>query len=193
MPSEMMEVIAECDQTCVKIMNKRIFKILLILLLTPGLPALAEQGCPPGQYPIGGQGVAACAPIPQGSSGQQESRSLGKWIKTWGAISLDKSSVGALGVSTGKLSKSEAEQDAIAGCVKAGGKECQKWNSYKNQCAAVAEPYQNGRSSAGTIHFRTGASPEKIKIEVEKNCSAENKTQCRVIYEACSEPIFESY
>ncbi|WP_326519946.1 DUF4189 domain-containing protein [Xanthomonas euroxanthea] len=72
-------------------------------------------------------------------------------LKLGGAISLDKSSVGALGVSTGKLSKSEAEQDAIAGCVKAGGKECKKWNSYKNQCAAVAEPYQNGHSSAETI------------------------------------------
>lgn len=29
--------------------------------------AMAEQGCPPGQYPIGGQGVAACAPMPQAS------------------------------------------------------------------------------------------------------------------------------
>ncbi len=188
-----MEIIVECDPTCARIMNKKSYNFLVILLLTAGWPAMAEQGCPPGQYPIGGQGVAACAPIPQGSSSQQESRPLGKWIKTWGAISLDKSSVGALGVSTGKLSKSEAEQDAIAGCVKAGGKECQKWNAYKNQCAAVAEPYQNGHSSAGTIHFRTGASPEKIKAEVEKICSAENKTQCRVIYQACSEPIFESY
>ncbi|MCC8475652.1 DUF4189 domain-containing protein [Xanthomonas arboricola] len=188
-----MELIAECDSTQAIIMPMKFYNFLLFLLLVASQPAMAEQGCPPGQYPIGGQGVAACAPMPQGSSSQQESRPLGKWIKTWGAISLDKSSVGALGVSTGKISKSEAEQDAIAGCVKAGGKDCQKWNAYKNQCAAVAEPYHNGRSSAGTIHFRTGASPEKIMVEVENICSTENKTQCRVIYQACSEPIFESY
>ncbi len=26
--------------------------------------AYAEGGCPPGSYPIGGQGVQGCAPIP---------------------------------------------------------------------------------------------------------------------------------
>ncbi|MEA9573513.1 DUF4189 domain-containing protein [Xanthomonas campestris] len=171
----------------------KLSKILLLLLLNITFSAGAEQGCPPGQFPIGGQGAVACAPIPQTGSGPQEASPLGKWIKTWGAISLDKSSAGALGVSFGKRSKREAQQDAIAGCIKAGGKDCRDWTTYQNQCAAVAEPYRDGRSVAGTLHFRTGPSPEKIKREAEEICSSENKGECRVIYEACSEPIFKPY
>ncbi|MCC8535825.1 DUF4189 domain-containing protein [Xanthomonas axonopodis pv. poinsettiicola] len=172
----------------------KLCNICLLLLLSIAFSAMAEQGCPPGQYPIGGQGVAACAPIPQGSQENQQSpRPTGKWIKTWGAVSLDKSDVGALGVSVGKLSKREAQQDAIAGCIKAGGKNCKDWAAYENQCAAVAEPYKDGRSSAGSLHFRTGASPEDIQREVKNICSSENNGECRVIYTACSEPIFHRY
>ncbi|MCT8285847.1 DUF4189 domain-containing protein [Xanthomonas translucens pv. translucens] len=173
-------------------MNMRWDKLSFLLFIFAS-SAMAEQGCPPGQYPIGGQGVAACAPIPQENPIQQQPRPSGKWIKTWGAVSLDKSDVGALGVSIGKLSKSEAQQDAIAGCVKAGGKDCRDWVAYENQCAAVAEPYRDGRSSAGTLHIKTGASPESIKKEVERICSQENGGECRVIYAACSEPIFQKY
>lgn len=175
----------------------RLCNVCLLLLLSIAFSAMAEQGCPPGQYPIGGQGVAACAPIPQGSQEnleqQQSPRPTGKWIKTWEAVSLDKSDVGALGVSVGKLSKREAQRDAIAGCIKAGGKNCKDWATYENQCAAVAEPYKDGRSSAGSLHFRTGASAEDIQREVKDICSSENNGECRVIYAACSEPIFQRY
>ncbi|MCF8867786.1 DUF4189 domain-containing protein [Xanthomonas campestris pv. campestris] len=108
-------------------------------------------------------------------------------------MSLDKSDVGALGVSVGKLSKREAQRDAIAGCIKAGGKNCKDWAAYENQCAAVAEPYKDERSSAGSLHFRTGASAEDIQREVRDICSSENNRECRVIYTACSEPIFQRY
>ncbi|WP_407364779.1 DUF4189 domain-containing protein [Xanthomonas campestris pv. campestris] len=171
---------------------------LCVLLAFPilYLPVIAwAQGCPPGQYQIGGQGAIACAPIPQGSSQETAPapRPLGKWIKTWGAVSLDKSDVGALGVSVGKLSKREAQRDAIAGCIKAGGKNCKDWAAYENQCAAVAEPYKDERSSAGSLHFRTGTSAEDIQREVRDICSSENNRECRVIYTACSEPIFQRY
>lgn len=50
--------------------------------------ALAEGNCPPGMYPIGGQGVQGCAPIP-GAAGASTSpstpapaRPLGEWVKT---------------------------------------------------------------------------------------------------------------
>ncbi|MDW7716886.1 DUF4189 domain-containing protein [Xanthomonas euvesicatoria] len=73
------------------------------------------------------------------------------------------------------------------------GKNCKDWAAYENQCAAVAEPYKDGRSSAGSLHFRTGASAEDIQREVKDICSSENNGECRVIYAACSEPIFQRY
>lgn len=92
---------------------------LCVLLVFPilYLPITAwAQGCPPGQYQIGGQGAIACAPVPQGSSQETAPapRPLGKWIKTWGAIAIGW--VGPIpyyGVPVGKLSKSDAESDAL--------------------------------------------------------------------------------
>ncbi|MEA9487941.1 hypothetical protein VC187_01690, partial [Xanthomonas campestris] len=54
----------------------KLSKILLLLLLNITFSAGAEQGCPPGQFPIGGQGAVACAPIPQTGSGPKVSPRL---------------------------------------------------------------------------------------------------------------------
>ncbi|WP_230429880.1 DUF4189 domain-containing protein [Xanthomonas melonis] len=99
------------------------------------------QGCPVGQYQIGGQGAVACAPIPQASSTEQQSLPSGKWIKTWGAIAMGSvDSIFSYGVTNGKLSKSEAEKDALKRCASHGEKNCKIGLAYKNQCAAIAEP-----------------------------------------------------
>lgn len=60
---------------------------LLLCLFVTG-EARAEGRCPPGQYPIGGQGVGGCAPIPGSGTGGVQSGPIatGRWIKTWGAI-----------------------------------------------------------------------------------------------------------
>ncbi|MCC8616941.1 DUF4189 domain-containing protein [Xanthomonas vesicatoria] len=163
-----------------------------LLFLAIVFSARAEQGCPPGQYPIGGQGVAACAPIPQGAS-NQEPRPLGKWIKTWGAVALDESEVGAVGVATGEFSKDKAKKAAILSCTKAGGKDCRDWATYFNQCAAVAEPYKDGKSSGGKLQFNSGPDPDKVKTDAEKNCTSLNNATCRIIYSNCSNQIFEKY
>ncbi|ASW45329.1 MULTISPECIES: DUF4189 domain-containing protein [Xanthomonas] len=171
----------------------RFNRFALLFLMIVGIPAMAEQGCPPGQYPIGGQGVAACAPIPQGSSQETAPapRPLGKWIKTWGAVALD--GEGTVGVDYGKLSKREAQKGAIASCVKAGGKECRDWATYHNQCAAVAEPYKDGISVAGKLQFVGNAELEEAKAEAEKKCNSVNNNSCRVIYSNCTEQIFEKF
>ncbi|ATS87133.1 MULTISPECIES: DUF4189 domain-containing protein [Xanthomonas] len=161
--------------------------------------AKAEQGCPPGQYPIGGQGVAACAPIPQENSTEQQSRPSGKWIKTWGAIAMGSvDSIFSYGVTTGKLSKSEAEKDALNRCASHGEKNCKIGLAYKNQCAAIAEPKVNGKPfSTGLSNFvGAGTTAEASNVALER-CKADNRptpgVECKIIYEACSEPIFKAY
>jgi hypothetical protein len=178
----------------------RLFVILVFPILYLPIAAWA-QGCPPGQYQIGGQGAIACAPIPQGNSEQTTSapRPLGKWIKTWGAIAMGSvDSIFSYGVTTGKLSKSEAEKDALNRCASHGEKNCKIGLAYENQCAAIAEPKVNGKPfSTGLSNFvGAGTTVEASNVALER-CKADNRptpgVECKIIYEACSEPIFEAY
>ncbi|WP_349812048.1 DUF4189 domain-containing protein [Xanthomonas dyei] len=166
--------------------------IIYISILMSSFSARAEQGCPPGQYPIGGQGVAACAPIPQGGSAQQAPKPIGKWIKTWGAVAHDPQD-GILGVSIGKLSKREAEKDALTKCSEGGGTKCKAWASYQNQCAAIAGPQKNGRDVPGAPYFARGPSLEDVQNRAKEGCASTSGLMCAVLYSACSEPIFKNY
>ncbi|WP_173426092.1 DUF4189 domain-containing protein, partial [Xanthomonas vesicatoria] len=140
------------------------------------------------QYQIGGQGAVACAPIPQGSSIQQEPRPSGKWIKTWGAIARDDDG-GNLGVSTGVLGKKEAGQDAIEKCERESQKKCRVVMSYENQCVAVARP-----NDIGTMTFNRGPSAEDTNNKALSDCQKENNTgKCSIIYNDCTKQIFRSF
>ncbi|SOO30812.1 conserved hypothetical protein [Xanthomonas phaseoli pv. phaseoli] len=121
----------------------------------------AEGGCPAGQYPIGGQGAMACAPIPQTT--QQQQKPQGTWVKTWGAIAMGFiDSTTSYGVTTGKPSKAEAEADALRRCASHGEKNCQIGLSYRNQCAVIAEAQINGKPFPNGSSEFIGASTESI-------------------------------
>ncbi|MFL8003125.1 DUF4189 domain-containing protein [Xanthomonas vasicola] len=149
----------------------------------------AAQGCPVGQYQIGGQGAVACAPIPQESPMQQERRPSGKWLKTWGAIAGDGAS--NLGVSTGKLSKEEAQQDSLMNCKESSQKECSVLFSYKNQCAAVTQPERIGKITLGVT---AGASIEAASEHAMSICKKDNPgADCKIVYTACTDPVFKRF
>ncbi|MBV6690379.1 DUF4189 domain-containing protein [Xanthomonas euvesicatoria pv. physalidis] len=177
---------------------------LCVLLVFPilYLPITAwAQGCPPGQYQIGGQGAIACAPIPQGSPQETAPapRPLGKWIKTWGAIAIGW--VGPIpyyGVPIGKLSKSDAESDALERCAKKGPKNCEIKLTYFNQCSAIAEPQtvENLIPDGSTTVFVGNASLDGAANQAAEECKAKNKNfdvGCKVICNACSNQLFEKY
>ncbi|MEF2243282.1 DUF4189 domain-containing protein [Xanthomonas arboricola] len=174
---------------------------LCVLLVFPilYLPISAwAQGCPPGQYQIGGQGAIACAPIPQGSSLETAPapRPLGKWISTWGAVAMG--SLGLernYGVTTGKLSKAEAESDALARCAKHGEKNCKIGLSYFNQCVAIGEPQIDGKPNlVGDVQFYGSASVEKASAAAQAACERDNpENSCKVVYKACTEQIFKYF
>ncbi|WP_343238094.1 DUF4189 domain-containing protein [Stenotrophomonas rhizophila] len=151
------------------------------------LSASAEGRCPPGQYPVGGQGVGGCAPIPSSGGGDSGSPvPTGRWIKTWGAIAV--SSSGDAGASKGKMSKAEASKDAIAQCSQWGAKDCKIELAYKNQCAAVIQA-DKGKGTK----LNTGAE-EKTAIErATLDCKKSGSETCKVIYSGCTDPYFEKY
>ncbi|UKE52484.1 DUF4189 domain-containing protein [Xanthomonas translucens] len=167
------------------------------MLLTAAINANAEQGCPPGQLPAQSNGnMSSCGPIPPGYYQQQEApapRPSGKWLKTWGAIASDDDG-GSIGVSKGKLKKVDAQNDALSQCKSVHGKECKVEFVYENQCTAIAEPYLDDKPIEGVISFTGGPTKDVAGSDALSSCKKNNaNASCRIMYTACSEPIFEPY
>ena len=176
------------EMTATSLKSKIVGAVFLILGgFSVSNAALAEGRCPPGSYPIGGQGVQGCAPISASGTGGGEPRPTGRWIKTWGAIAL--SPEGASGAATGRRSKSSAAKDAESVCINAGGRACNVAFTFKNQCAAAAVP----SAGKGGTSFGSSANEATSKELALKECRAGGGLDCRTVYSACSEPEFESF
>ncbi|MGV7164266.1 DUF4189 domain-containing protein [Xanthomonas citri] len=175
---------------------KNTLPVVFFVLIGVGTNAQAEQGCPPGQIPAQANGnISSCGPIPSGYYQQQEMpapRPSGKWLKTWGAIASDGGD--NLGVAKGKLKKSDAQEEALSKCKSVSGKECQVDFVYENQCTAIAEPYKNESAISGVLSYTGGPTIDVASSDALANCHKHNKgSDCRVIYQACSEPYFQKY
>lgn len=171
--------------------SNRLFKlpIFLSLIVFLGIEsAHAEGNCPPGYYPIGGQGVQGCAPIPGGASGENTNNnpSLYPMAETlWGAIAEDKSKGlkgRAFGSTRNFKSKEEAQTNALKGCQKDGGQKCELSHTYKNGCVAVADPIKGGQKS----EIKYNVSEDKAKEAALLFCSLNNQQTCRIVYSGCS-------
>lgn len=152
---------------------------------SPGV-VRAEGGCPAGQYPIGGQGVQGCAPIPANAA-PTAPRPNGRWIKTWGAIAVASSGVG--GAAKGLKTKKEAVEAALKDCAAAGDTDCKVMTVFRNQC--VASIYAGPGLVSRTF---TGPTIEVAGDAATKDCRQRAPNgECRIIYTACSEPLFEPF
>ncbi|MCU1127950.1 DUF4189 domain-containing protein [Stenotrophomonas maltophilia] len=165
------------------------FTLLVILCLLGIQSVHAEGRCPPGQYPIGGQGAGGCAPIPGGASGEGASpRPTGRWLKTWGAIATAAS--GEAGASTGQRTRSAAEKEAVAQCSRGGADNCRVTMAYKNQCVALITPSSVDKGGSVTWRAETEALASKLAMD---ECTERGSRGCKVFYSACSTPMFEAY
>lgn len=173
----------------------------LVLLAFPGY-AFAEGGCPPGQYPIGGQGVVGCAPIPGsgGASSGAAAQPTGKWETRWGAIVEDQKPDPnrplATGYSVSQNSKRAAVRAATNQCKAHGGTKCELRIAYYDQCVALADPEPvNGRIPAGLVSSASHAATlEQARAMAMENCQAGSKgLACVISYSACSMSEFIRY
>lgn len=159
-------------------------------------PAFAEQGCPTGQYPIGGQGAISCAPIPQQQSTVAQPRPAGKWLKTWGAVAVGVLNAKPLyAVPVGLASEDAAKREALDRCNKSGAKGCRPSTTFRNQCMSIGEPQIEGSPKPdGIIEFSRQPTEQLAKGAALRGCSEENPgTECKIIHTACSEQIFEKF
>lgn len=169
-----------------QLFNLPIFLSLIVFLGIKS--AHAEGNCPPGYYPIGGQGVQGCAPISGGTSSENTNNNpiLYPLAETlWGAIAEDKSKGlkgRAFGSTRNFKSKEEAQTNALKGCQKDGGQKCELSHTYKNGCVAVADPINGGQKS----EIKYNVSEDKAKEAALLLCSLNNQQMCRIVYSGFS-------
>ncbi|MCM2994369.1 MULTISPECIES: DUF4189 domain-containing protein [Stenotrophomonas] len=158
-----------------------------VLIFGGNSAAFAEGRCPPGQYPIGGQGAGGCAPIPAGGSGAESPRPTGRWIKTWGAFAASPS--GIAGAASGWRKKADAGNAAVRSCSDAGGRDCRVKFTYKNQCATAAV---SNTGNGGTFYSAAATKEEAAGLSLAQ-CRAGSKETCEIVMSNCTEPEFEKF
>lgn len=178
----------------------RLIIVSAVLMFAPWT-ASAEGACPPGQYPIGGQGVQGCAPIPGANSGASGNSgapvATGKWETRWGAIAEDTATANkggdlATGASVAQKSKRAASSLALSRCKDEGGKKCEVRLTYYNQCVAMADPV--GARGPGAITVASRAETDTLaKSNALAECQGSGGQQCAIVYSACSLSEFKSF
>jgi len=158
-----------------------------VLIFGGNSAAFAEGRCPPGQYPIGGQGAGGCAPIPAGGSGAESPRPTGRWIKPWGAFAASPS--GIAGAASGWRKKADAGNAAVRSCSDAGGRDCRVKFTYKNQCATAAV---SNTGNGGTFYSAAATKEEAAGLSLAQ-CRAGSKETCEIVMSNCTEPEFEKF
>jgi len=165
-----------------------VLMITTLVAVTPGV--MAEGRCPPGHYPIGGQGVEGCAPMggsnyTSGSSGYL--RPSGRWKLTWGGVAAAKN--GVVGLLGGARSRRLAEEGAMSVCREEGGEECNVVMSYKNACVAGA------KSAGGEVNdsYVTGPSVEVAASRALSRCNSIGGVDCETFLTGCTEPKYIAY
>lgn len=161
---------------------------LSALLIAPISVALAEGGCPAGQYPHNTPGLNTCIPIPAAS---QRLPTGPKWKATWGAIAMDDDS-GATGVTVGSKSERAAYKEALDRCRKKGATHCKVALTYTNQCASVARTTTVSRTGQWQVALSSGADEAASGQAAMKDCRAKaNGGACELVYTDCSAPVLQ--
>ncbi len=177
--------------------------VLMALLSTASFSVCAEGRCPPGQFPVGGQGMLGCAPIPvsDGTAGAPQPaapRPTGKWETRWGAIAEDSSNL-STGTSTSQKSKRAAVAEAVDDCKRAGGKSCKLRLAYHNQCVAVADPTMEfvrsqPKGTLTTTNVSAAETEGRARSNAMEECQkAGSGQQCSIVYSACSMSEFKKF
>lgn len=173
--------------------------VLFAVLSLASFSLYAEGRCPPGQYPIGGQGAGGCAPIPTGGSGGAAlSVPTGKWETRWGAVVVD-ANTNSTGVSVSQKSKREAVAMAKERCEGLGGTSCKLRLAYHNQCVAIADPtiefIRSLPPGTPTTNMISAAATEDLaKSNAVRDCQGgKMRQECQVVYSACSMSEFREF
>lgn len=170
------------------------FQVLVALsvLVLPCFAASAEGNCPPGHYPVGGQGVMGCAPISnyggaQPGQPQQPAVDPGRYEARWGAFALSDTTTDA-GVAADEVSRSAAVATALGKCSRNGVKDCRVILDYSSQCAAWVVPPAD--VPGAKVGLGVGKTAEAAIGDGLMKCKPAAGGTCTVAYSGCSLPKY---
>jgi len=150
---------------------------LLLCLIGLSTVLHAEQGCPAGMVPEGGQGTSSCRPIPGYNQNGAATPAVPRitWISQYGAVAMDTAETGFIGASHDKPSRADAERIAMQNCLQS-AKKCEQLIWYANGCVALAR--------GPTLYaVAKGSSPAEAEDAAVTKCS---EASCKVVYSNCS-------
>ncbi|MCH7294312.1 DUF4189 domain-containing protein [Acinetobacter higginsii] len=157
--------------------GKNSVRILLILMgVAWNTLALAEGGCPEGQFPQQYGTTMGCTTMNTG--GNQSVAPV--WADRWGAIASDGN--GTFGIVSNMKSKSKAQKAAFTACKNQGGTACIVKKEYHNQCVAVV------LSETRSAYANAPTEAEALAMG-KKECISTNTGECWVHYSGCSMPV----
>ncbi|GFM81379.1 hypothetical protein PSCICN_20710 [Pseudomonas cichorii] len=87
----------------------------------------------------------------------------------------------------GKLTEEEARSAAIYQCALGGATDCKVDLAYKNQCVALVSSEINSVVQASASEQRA------IDLAMDSCKEDSGGRECKVMYTACSDPIFRKY
>jgi len=161
-----------------------IILLSFLVLLVDAPVARAEGRCPPGQYPVGGQGAGGCAPIPGANRAPAAPAAPAyRWEDRWGAIAISRSTSQA-GAANNHRSRREAVRAAVANCASKGASDCKPFESYRNACVFwFADQTQLDKPIDGVV-----ANPvDWLARDLAKQaCEAHGGKDCKQVYTGCS-------
>lgn len=153
--------------------------VLVSFAAALGMATAHAQACPPGQYPVVGQGWNYCAPAPGAEQSTTPTPPPPAWRSRWQSIVTDVDE-GVIGTSVGKDSPSLAERSAISDCKAKGGASCKVQITNADGCVALV---------TGDKVMNTNGAPTKEEAEGKGIRMCENEdNNCRVYYSACNMP-----
>lgn len=172
-------------------------KLILAALFIYGYCGVvyAEHGCQDGFIPVNQGNSQTCVadynlPYWGNEEGQKKKAPRQWWEKTWGAIAVD-FKTSTFGTSVGKYSKKDATNSALAQCAELGGKECEPWFSYHNQCVVVAWPNVTGDTAKANAvaSVQKAATIEGATRNALSDCaSSAGGVGCKIVYSECTKP-----
>jgi len=156
-------------------------QIVAFLSLCSTITSTQAQGfCPPGQYPVAGQGWHYCAGVPGNTDGPKSvPHAQARWINTWLSFAVDDKK-GVLSAAISSESGKAAEAMAFTDCEKKGGTACEASGTILNGCLAMA-------TGSGYLAIGASGTKEDAESEAIRKCNG-GDAQCHIYHSECALP-----